>query len=473
VIDWIMQTRGVSFRQAVEWLLEEAGQDHASDTSQHTPAKTPPPLAADPSDQATLQKVIDYYHATLKQSPEALEYLASRGLHDPELIERFRLGYANRTLAYRLPEKNRKAGAEIRGQLQAIGLLRPSGHEHFNGSLVVPVIDEQGVVREVYGRKIRNDLRKGTARHLYLPGPHRGVWNVEALKAYREIILCEALIDAMTFWVNGFRNVTASYGTGGFTEDHLAAFKQHGIERVLIAYDRDEAGERASEELAKKLIPEGIGCFRVLVPKGMDINEYAQQVQPADKSLGVAIRSALWLGNGEQPPISTASEPLVEVAESPAATPLPEAPKPLDAEVSEREVLISLGSRRYRIRGLSKNLSYDQLKVNVLVGLENQLHVDTFDLYNAKARQGFIKQASVELGVDEKIIKADLGKVLLKLESLQDQQIQGVMKPEEKSRSLSDDEQSQALELLRNKDLLKRILSDFERCGVVAKRPTN
>jgi DNA primase len=474
VIDWTMQTRGVSFRQAVELLREETGQGQANDPPPRPATQSPPPLAADPSNQATLQKVIDYYHATLKQSPEALEYLASRGLNDPKLIETFKLGYANRTLAYRLPEKNRKAGAEIRGQLQAIGLLRPSGHEHFNGSLVAPVIDGNGIIKEVYGRKIRNDLRKGTARHLYLPGPHRGVWNGEALKVYREIILCEALLDAMTFWAHGFRNVTSSYGTGGFTEEHLAAFKSHGIERVLIAYDRDEAGERAAEELAKRLMKEGIGCFRILVPKGMDVNEYALQVKPAVKSLGLVIRKAVWLGNGEQPPISTAAESEVTVkdapplaAEPPAATPLPEAPKPLDAEVSEREVLITLGSRRYRIRGLSKNLSYDQLKVNVLAGIENQLHVDTFDLYNAKARQGFIKQASVELGVEEKRIKADLGKVLLKLESLQDQQIQGVMKPEAKSPSLSDDEQQQALELLRDKDLLNRILADFERCGVV------
>lgn len=35
--------------------------------------------------------------------------------------------------------------------------------------------------------------------HLYLPGPHRGVWNGEAPAAAKEIILCESLIDALTF----------------------------------------------------------------------------------------------------------------------------------------------------------------------------------------------------------------------------------------------------------------------------------
>jgi DNA primase len=83
----------------------------------------------------------------------------------PELIDRFKLGFVNRTLGYRLPEKNRKAGAEMRGKLQEIGILRDSGHEHFNGSLVVPLMDENGIIIEVYGRKILgNRLRKRTAQ---------------------------------------------------------------------------------------------------------------------------------------------------------------------------------------------------------------------------------------------------------------------------------------------------------------------
>jgi DNA primase len=123
-------------------------------------------------------------------------------------------------LGLRLPEKNRLAGAELRTRLQTIGIYRQSGHEHFNGSLVVPVIDESGRVVEVYGRKLLDNLRAGTPKHLYLPdecraGGGRGIWNLEALQASTEIILCEALIDAMTFWSAGYRNVTASYGIEG------------------------------------------------------------------------------------------------------------------------------------------------------------------------------------------------------------------------------------------------------------------
>src|SRR5690606_40344665 len=72
---------------------------------------------------------LDYYHQTLKQEPEVQEYLSKRGLDDAELINHFKLGYANRTLGLRLPQKNRKAGNQIREQLQRIGLYRDTRSE--------------------------------------------------------------------------------------------------------------------------------------------------------------------------------------------------------------------------------------------------------------------------------------------------------------------------------------------------------
>lgn len=319
-----MKFQGVSFRHAVELLKTDsslAAQGEAL-LKRATVRALPPPVAFDADDQTLLNQTIDYYHETLKQSPEALAYLKERGLDHPELIERFKLGYANRTLGLRLPEKNRLSGAEIRARLQKVGLYRESGHEHFNGSVIVPVFDAAGNVSEVYGRKIRDNLRKGTPLHLYLPGPHRGVWNEAALAEHKEIILCEALIDAMTFWCHGFTNVTASYGVEGFTDDRLAAFKRYGIERVLIAYDRDEAGDRAADRLAERLIAEGIECLRVRFPKGMDANSTALKLTPARHSLGLMLRQAEWIGRGPLPEAAAISSEVQDVP-SPAPVPAP------------------------------------------------------------------------------------------------------------------------------------------------------
>ena len=71
-----------------------------------------------------------------------------------------------------------------------------------------------------------------------------------------------------------------------------------------------------------------------------------------------------------------------------------------------------------------KNISYELLKVNLLaICAASGFHVDTLDLYSARQRAVFTKQAAEELGVKEDIIRRDLGRVLLKLEELQDEQI--------------------------------------------------
>jgi DNA primase len=498
-IDWLMKLERLSFRAAAERLRSELGLgDTPPPSAPLTTTKfkaAPLPLGDDADGQVAMRQVLDYYHETLKQSTEALDYLQARGLKHPELIERFRLGFANRTLGYRLPNKAWKEGQEVRGRLQAIGLLRESGHEHFNGSLVVPVIDPNGIIHELYGRKVRDDLRTGTAYHLYLPGPHAGVWNEEGIIASGgEVILCEALIDAMTFWVHGFRNVTASYGAGGFTEDHMAAFKRHDVKRVLIAYDRDDAGNQAADKLAQVLAVDGIACHRIQFPKGMDANEYALKMQPPGKALALLIRKAEWMGEGRAPtPTSAAVDGLAAgsslaagvavdpilpadssapaaptIPEPSIASPLPPAPQgdtPL--EQNDTDLVLAYGDRRYRVRGWKKPLNPEALKVNLLVSRDERFHIDSFDLYQAKARAAFVKQAGIELGEAEDVLKHDLGRVLLKLEELQTAHLQGGLKKEVEAFTLTDAEQAAAMELLQSPELLARILADFDACGVV------
>jgi DNA primase catalytic core len=345
VIEWVMRAEGVSFRHAVELLRSDHLPSAASSiqlVKQSTIPKLPAPVAREADDRALLVEIVDYYSRTLKQSPEALKYLSSRGLQSSEIIDRFKLGFANRTLGYGLEEKNRVAGAQMRGRLQRLGILRESGHEHFNGSVVVPVFNASGEVVEMYGRKITAKLREGTPLHLYLKGEHRGVWNEEALIASKEIILCEALIDALTFWVAGYRNVTASYGVNGFTADHRAAFERHGTKRVYIAYDRDDAGERSALRLSEELMGMGIECFRVLFPKGQDANEYARTTQPAAKALGVLLTGAAWMGKGARPAGRVAVPVIVAepVATSPAAAAPTIEPLPAEAKSTAKEKII-------------------------------------------------------------------------------------------------------------------------------------
>ena len=485
-IDWVMKLKGLSFRHAVE-LLKADPSLAAGPATRPTVRALPAPVALDADEQTLLDQCIDYYHQTLKDSPEALAYLQARGLAHPELVERFKLGYANRTLGLRLPLKNRVAGAELRTRLQRIGILRESGHEHFNGSLVIPVLDGEGHAVEVYGRKVRDDLRPGTPKHLYLPGPHAGVFNLAGVieagartddgPGARELIVCEALIDALTFWVHGFTNVTSAYGVEGFSDDMLAVVKEAGTRRVFIAFDRDAAGERGAEALAERLMAVGIEALQVQFPRGMDANEYARKMQPPAHALGMVLRQARWLGRGQAAGPAPAAEKVEPAESAPVAAPAAELPSlaadPVAAEpppdAAGDELHLRLGACQWRVRGWRKNASPEQMRVNLLVRHEEagRFHVDTLDLYQAKARAVYLRQAAVELGQPEEDLKRALGELLLKLELLQDDALRATQAPKTTAPVLTAEEEREALALLRSPDLAARIVADLQACGVV------
>ena len=519
VIDWVMKTEGVSFRHAVELLRKNYSPSPGPVAKIGTVPKLPCPLTLGADDRTVMREVVRFYNQTLRETPDALAYMERRGLKSAEVIEHFHLGFSDRMLGPLLPDRNRRAGAELRGQLERLGVFRESGHEHLRGSLVVPVLNLDGDVVQMYGRKITANLRAGTPDHLYLPGPMRGVWNEPALVASKEIILCEALIDALTFWCAGYRNVTTSYGVNGFTEDHRAAFEKHGTQRVYIAYDADDAGNKAAEKLAAELMPTGIECFRVEFPKGMDANAHALKTQPAAKTLGMALNAATWLGKGPRP-AGRVAIPVIKPAPAPEAVPgaeeratkektieqetLPVSPAPAtveepaqwfaaakaadehvlplaavvasgpQVEVKGDDVLLrfAVEEREYRVRGLQKNTSDAALRINLRVlGMNKHgdmaLHVDTLDLNVARPRLAFSKQAAEELHVKPEIINHELGQVLMKLELLRDEQIARLLAPKSPVETMTEAERGAALELLRDPRLIERVMEDFERCGVV------
>ena len=219
VIQWVMKRENLAFAEAVDQILEHHPHlmEKTASSSQAKP-KTECPLDMSASDQKFLDQVIDFYHQRLLDDRQAQDYLLSRGILDSEALKVHKIGLADRDLGRLIPNNQRKLGRAIRGRLMDLGIYRrKTGHGHFNGCIVFPVIDCENNVREIYGRKINGGLRAGTDYHLYLPGDcrlfdDRGIWNERALAVHSEIILCESIIDAMSFWCAGYRNVTAIYG---------------------------------------------------------------------------------------------------------------------------------------------------------------------------------------------------------------------------------------------------------------------
>ncbi|HAJ6587358.1 TPA: toprim domain-containing protein [Escherichia coli] len=470
VLNWVMQTEKLSLRKAAERLKAELGDN---------PAVVPlvtrdePEIFAD--DEAGRQKllgrVVEFYHHTLLNAPEAVAYLEKRRLNHPELVAAFKLGFANRTLPYRLPAVKSRAGEKIRARLKGVGVLRESGHEHFTGSLVVPVMDLNGQIREMYGRKITDRLRSGTALHLYLPGAHGGVWNEQALIGSSVVILCESLIDAMSFWVARVRNVTAAYGVNGFTGEMRAALLAHGVKQVLIAYDNDPAGNEAAVKLASSLAADGIATFRVLFPAGMDANGYLCQVAEPEQAFSVLLDGAVPmsdLADAESIAPQASAEPahLTALAADVAALPAVSAPAPgVSVEaLADGELMVALPGERWTIRGVSRKTNAAAMKVNaqVLDTGSGVVFADAVDMMSARSRGGYARAAAAELGLAEGDLRRSLGKVLLALEHWQ-----AAPQPENAAPEMSDTDREAALELLRDECLAGRIASDMAACGVV------
>ena len=503
-IQFVQQHDGFSFRHAFDLLKQGSPAVFSAQPmqKQSTVPKLPCPLDAEADDATLFRQVVGYYHERLKQTPTARAYLASRGLDDDRLIEHFQIGFADRSLGLRLPEKNRVEGERLRSRLTQLGLWRESGHEHFNGCIVVPLLDEHGHAVSFYGRR----AQKGEMKHLYPPGAHRGLFNRQCLNQ-PEIILCEAVLDALTFWANGFKNVTCLFGTEGFTDELWDELRK--VQRVRIAYDADDAGERAAQRDTERFQKHGIEVFRVKFPHGMDANEYACKVKPADKSLALLMNAAQWTGT--RPPAPPAprkhvamvvdeitGEPLPIVDKESLETgvgwvPEPFVPAPyaevqaqsslLAASVSSPEPatkkekavgleqrgdawFMDIEGREYRVAGLEKTVGTDALKIALRLRHGERFHLDQVDLCRDMERRRFVERAAEETGLTADLLKRDLGKLLLAVEQAQAE----LSKPQEQTGhvvTLTPEEREAALTWLREPNLIGRLRAAFHQAGII------
>jgi len=502
-IQLVMKKENVSFRHAVEVLRRRIGAAPA--TAVLTTRKgTAHPVLIEPgtelTDQLLLSRVTDFYHQTLLNTSRGMKYLQERKVFDPVAVNTFKLGLADRTLGYRVPEQTAH-GIKLKAHLQKIGIMRDSGHEHFTGCVVFPILNDAGEVVEIYGRRTSFPSREAP-RHLYLPGPHAGVWNAGGVKEAKEWLLCESLIDALSLWVNGYKNVTASYGVNGFTPDHWKLLRLCRPERIVICYDNDDGGNRAANELAQQLEPEGIEAWRIELAARSDVNDLVRASNDAPAvlaSLLAASRRLLPTAPPRRPAAvlvpaisptaampSTAPDevgPAVVAAavpnESSSESTPPASSSPAGAsggavfellhEGKQAQLTIGAGesARVYRVRGLDHNGGFEQLKVNLRVGCRERFHLDTLDLYQARQRAAFTAAAHQVLALPRETLESDLNHLVGRLEKLQEERLLESLKVQDTRPTMTPEEEAKALALLREPKLFERILGDFALAGVV------
>src|ERR1700730_6281775 len=276
IFDFLMETEGLSFPEAVERLAHDAGL---------ALPRISPEAEAEEKARASLHEVLaraaSYFSARLAggQGGAARAYLAGRGI-DPELQGRFRLGYA-------LPEKY-----ALRDHLAGTGIPVPTmieagllihgediavPYDRFRDRIMFPIHDPSGRVIAFGGRALAKD-----ARPKYLNSPETALFHKGAIlynhhqarKAAHEgaqLLVVEGYVDVIAMTSAGFEATVAPLGTA-LTADQCALLWKMSEEPILC-FDGDRAGGKAAYraiDMALPLIGPGRSLSFALLPEGED-----------------------------------------------------------------------------------------------------------------------------------------------------------------------------------------------------------
>ena len=267
VLDFIRRMEELTLLEAIARLDGSPGLAPRAVTR---PAGTRRPASAalPPRDPALLTAAARFYAGCHRRSPEAREYLASRGV-GPVAAARLGLGYS--------PGVGLRQALESLGfsekRIRDSGLFMERGAERFAGTVVVPdpvsstgQAASGGLVRWLAGRTLQPDARP---RFQALPGPKPVLGLGRLGPAPPWTVVAEGLFDwlALTGW--GLP-ACAALGTQG-VERIASALR--GCPRVFLAFDYDDAGREATERLLTLL---GGRAAAVALPAGFgDVAELA------------------------------------------------------------------------------------------------------------------------------------------------------------------------------------------------------
>lgn len=189
-------------------------------------------------DQRALERVIHGYRRDLRLDTAASAFRAAHSI-DEATADHFELGYADGRLIATLAHARSLPGLPQRGQLMRLGLLRPSGHEHFKGCLIFPIRESRGRLVDIYGYRIARYVPSGKARLLSLSRPSRGLFNARALFDHSNITLYSCPLRALQAWIAGDTAAIAGLGAPGIRGSQLRAIAGRSDRSVVLAGDYD------------------------------------------------------------------------------------------------------------------------------------------------------------------------------------------------------------------------------------------
>ena len=276
-INFVMEIENLSFRDAVELLAKRAGLivPEESDAANEIATKRRRML------ELNRDAARHFYESLLSPLGEAARtYLAERRI-TKTMVARFGIGVAPDSWTLLLDAMAKKGYTKqelIEAGLARSGQKAGGAYDIFRNRLMFPVIDARGGVIGFSGRILDGGEPK------YLNSPDTLVFNKSrnlfamnlARKTKAEmIVLAEGNIDVVALHQAGFDCAVASLGTS-LTADQARLISRYS-EKVVIAYDTDEAGRRAALRAITLLEKAGLGIKVIDMGDSKDPDEYLRK----------------------------------------------------------------------------------------------------------------------------------------------------------------------------------------------------
>jgi DNA primase len=290
---FLMEMEGLNFPEAIQRVAEMSGVPlpEPIDDKQYEKNKKRKEEKKQLSDQVIeLNKLaLDFWEAELQaknpKAKAAREYLESRGISD-KIQKQFHVGFSPDSwdsLLNHLKEKGVDEKLIEQSGLVSVNEERDRVFDRFRGRIMFPVLDVNGNAIAFGARAMGDDQPKylnSPETPAYIKGQHLyGLFQSrEEIRRKKFVILVEGYLDLIALYQFGITNVVASLGTA-LTPEQARVLRRHTVS-VVMNYDSDEAGARASKKILSTLLFAGFELKVLQLPDNLDPDEFIRKEGP-------------------------------------------------------------------------------------------------------------------------------------------------------------------------------------------------
>lgn len=273
VITFIMKIENLDYVDAVKFLAQRAGMEMPENTYDDSMSKLRMRIFEANREAAR------FFHATLlsQRGQSGLAYLRGRALSD-RTIRHFGLGFADDNWTSLCTHLKNKGFSEYEIYSANLAFKRKNGngiYDRFTNRVMFPIIDLRGNVIAFGGRIMTDEKPKylnTSDTPVFKKSENLFSLNNAKSSGTRTLILCEGYMDVIALNQAGFTNAVATLGTALTTEQ--AVLMKRYADEVIICYDADGAGQKATARAIQILRNVGLPIKILTVPSGKDPDEF-------------------------------------------------------------------------------------------------------------------------------------------------------------------------------------------------------